>query len=409
MAVVLAVAPGPSTAAGQAEGLPVRVEASTRGPHYVGQAIPFRVLVTAGATEPTVEAPTAPELDVIPATVEVRPVSASSIGTIVQETNLYRFTYFLVPRRAGPMLVPAFRARADGRSGASGPTRLEPKLPPSEGRPSWFLGGIGPLEVGVVARPGATRLGESAVVEVTLDGPGALGSTNRPTLRLGDGSEDGAAVEPMPPRSSDSPPSRTFPFRVRPGSAGTTTIEPVLVSWFDPGSRSYRTVGSGGVSLRVEDPPGFDPSAIEVASVGEEPRARGPGDRLGAALAAIGAAGSAGVLSVLAWGWGRRRRRSPGRFARRQAARIEAADAPTRAGLVSEALAGYLSRAIGHPGGELTPPEARGAIGLATGDPGLADRAARLVEACDTARYSGRAGGGTAWGMRRGCSGIWPG
>ena len=411
--VTLAIGAGSPGSAYQDEGLPVRVEGPGPGPHYVGQAIPVRVLVTAGGTEPTVEPPSVPALDVIPETVEVTPVSASSIGTIVQETNLYRFTYFLVPRRAGSMLVPAFRARVDGRSGAGGPIRLEPKLPPSEGRPSWFLGGIGPLEVRAVARPEAIRLGESAVVEVTIDGPGALGSSIRPTLRLGGESDEEPEVVPMPPRSTLSPPSRAFPFRVRPGSAGTTSIEPVLVSWFDPGSRGFRTVGTGSLSLRVDDPPGFDPSAIEVASVGEDPGARGSGDRLGAAPAAIGATGLAGMLAVLAWRWGRRRGRSPARFASRQAGRIEAADAPTRPGLVAGSLAGYLGRAIGRPEGELTPPEAREAIAQATGDPELGDRAARLVEACDSARYSGREVGNgleDAAGLFRDLARVrWPG
>jgi hypothetical protein len=377
----------------QDEPVPVRVEGPAEGPHYVGQAIPVRVLVTAEGADPTVDPPEVAGLGVIPGPIEVRPISASSIGTIVRETNLYRFTFSLVPRKAGPLLVPSFRARVDGKSGASGPIRLEPRQPPPEGRPSWFLGGVGPMEVGLIARPEAIRLGDSAVVEVRLDGPGALGSTIRPTLRLStrDGSQ--VKVEPMPATSGAAPPTRAFPFRVRPESAGVATIEPVLVSWFDPGSRGYRTVGSRGVSIRVEDPPEFDPSAVEVARIeGPLGETRRAGNRLGRALGAVGAIGAAGVLGVIGWRWGRLRKESPGSYARIQARRIGAGQGPDRAGLVAEALAGYLRRAIDRPEGELTPPEARESIEEATGDANLADRAARLVACCDAARYSGRLG-----------------
>jgi hypothetical protein len=373
----------------QADPLPVRIEGPPGGPQYVGQAIPIRVLVTAEGTEPTIDPPIVDDLDVIPGPIEVRPISASSIGTIVQETNLYRFTFGLVPRKSGALLVPSFRARVDGRSGAAEAFRLEPRQPPSGGRPSWFLGGVGPLEVGLIARPEAIRLGDSAVVEVRLEGPGALGSTIRPTFRVSDRDGSPVTVEPMPATSSNDPPSRVFPFRVRPISAGGTTIEPVLVSWFDPGSRGYRTVSSRGVSIRVEDPPEFDPSAVEVAMIEDAPGGNSlASGRLGRAIGAIGAAG---VIVMIAWRWDRRRRRSPARYARHQARRIEASHGPDRADLVAEALAGYLRRAIDRPEGELTPPEAREAIGEATGDPELSDRAARLVVGCDAARYSGRA------------------
>ncbi|WP_158633761.1 BatD family protein [Tautonia sociabilis] len=376
----------------QAEPLPVRVEGPPAGPHSVGQAIPIRVLVSAGATEPEVRPPEHPQVDVIPTGRQVRPISASAIGAIVVESNLYRFEYVLIPKVPGPLLVPAFRVTADGRSGATGPIRLDPKPPPASGRPPWFLGGVGPLEVTLAARPEAIQLGDSSSVDVTLTGPGAFGSTIRPALRGADGAPLDATVEPLEETRVEWPPSRTFPFRVRPRTPGAIAIAPVLVSWFDPASGGYRTVGSDGLTIRVVDPPRFDPEAVEVAAI---PGAEEDGPRRsrwpeGPAAVLGGVSALAVIVIVLARSWSRSRRRSARRYALLQARALSRCSGVVRAERAAEALAGYLRRAIGRPEGELTPEEAASAVIEATGDPALGDRASAIVEQGDALRFSGR-------------------
>lgn len=371
--------------------MPVRLEGIPEGPQYLGQAIPIRLFVTAGAEPPTLDPPDVPQADLFPVGTDVRPITAGAIGTIVHETNLYRFDFVLVPRVVGNPLIPAFRARSGDRRGASPPIRLNVITPPSFGRPPWFLGGVGPIEVELAAQAEAIRLGDAALVSVRMTGQGVFGSTARPTLRGQDGRTLAAAIEPESTSLDAAPPTRTVSVRLRPSEAGTLRLAPVLVAWFDPEARRYQTVSSGSLSIRVEDPPPFDPSLIEVARLGEELKGgRDDQDRWisGFVITALGV-----LLLWGAWRTVRRWNRSPRRLVVRAARRLDAMHGPERADLAATAVVGFLHLATNRPKGALTPPEARDAVEQLTKDSALADRVGEMIESCDVVRYSGRGSG----------------
>lgn len=375
--------------------IPTRFELRAPPPHYVGQSLTVAVFAVAGVGRPDLILPDDPAVDFVLVGTGVRPIAASGIGAVINEVNEYRYDVIAVPRREGRSLVPAFRVESGRRSGATGPLRIEARRPPSTpDRPSWFGGGVGPIEVALEARPDAVRLGDSLRVEVLLRGPGVRGSTVRPILagidRLGLDPE----LEALPPSYDPASATRVFPFRLRPMKGGRGSIGPVRVATFDPGSRRYMTAVSETLTIRADDPSPFDPAMIEVATSGAKP-ARSRSDRslapgLGLALGLLAAAGA--VLTAVV-----RRRRGPiaaRRYAARRSRRLAAVPVgPDRARLALESLAGFLRRAIDRPEGALTPPEARDGIAMATGDAALADRAARLVADCDAVTYSGRDGG----------------
>lgn len=371
----------------------VRVEGPGEGPHYVGQAIGATLRVTAGSEEPTVELPSVEGVDLFLSGKDVRPIMGGAIGKVVHESNLYVFQLILVPRRAGRVVVSAIKARTAEAGGVAAPIRVEAITPPGFGRPNWFLGGVGPMEVELIARPESIRLGESVEVSVELRGLGALGSTIRPSLRGTEGSAIEAEVVPLSPTlaTEGGPPSRAFPFRFRPTKPGMINLAPVLVAWFDPGTRQYQTIGSRGVSIRVDDPPRFDPSLIEVAEFEEDVAgSEGKAGTIGRLGLGLGGGAVFGGLALVVW-WGVWRwERSPRWYARRAARRLSGRVGPERAERAATALAGYLSRATGRPEGAITPPEAHEAIEAVTGDAALARRASRLIAGSDAIRYSGR-------------------
>jgi len=367
--------------------LTVELERLTPGPYVVGQSIEVRLRVVAEAEAPAIQTPESPAVSVVPLDRHpaVQPISATAIGRTVHEVNVYRYRYVLIPRQTGALTLPPFRAKAGPRAGTSAALRLTVNRPP-RGAPSWFLGGVGPIEVELAVQPEAIRLGETATVEVRQRGPGARGANRPPRLSL-DGPE--AAVEPLGPERLDPPPSRLDRFRLRPTQAGAITIGPVRVATLDPSTNRYMTSLSKSVTLRVEDPPPFDPAAIEVGPDPGAASATGGSTRLwiGAGLAV--AAGAAGAL-----GWAARRLGSRSASARRRAARTARAlnaslNPPQAARIAMDGLTAYLRRAVDRPEGALTPIETRRHIETITGDPGLAEEAERLVRWCDAARFGG--------------------
>jgi hypothetical protein len=166
------------------------------------------------------------------------------------------------------------------------------------------------------------------------------------------------------------------------------TLAPVLVAWFDPETRRYQSVSSGSVTIRVDDPPRFDPSLIEVARLEEEPL--GSREGWNPWISRVGIAGLGIILIGITWRTVRRWSRSPRRLAVRAARRLDAIEGPARADLAVAAVVGFLHLATDRPEGALTPPEAREAIAMLTNDPSLADRVKEMIETCDAVRYSGR-------------------
>jgi hypothetical protein len=383
LALAVASAPGP-------DGEPVRVSSQVpRGTYYVGQAIPLQVASVAGRERPAVVAPKVPEADVALVGTDLKPLSATGIGDVVDERNLFVFLFRLVPRRAGALEIPPVTVKDGGRSGTSRAIRLTIQGPPAEGRPAEFLGGVGPFEVRAGTGAAVVRAGQEVDYWIQVTGPGALGISGTPDLSRLDRLPLGVRITPRGPEVVPAPPSRTFRYRLRPTLPGEAVIPPVRIAGLDPKSGRYVTKMAAGVPLRVVDVPRFDPSTLRYGEVPSSPTGWSRALRWGGwAVAALGTI-AVGVLA---------RRRLQARFGRPWAAsRIASraagdlahpAETPDVGRKAVRALSRYLQVAIDSPPGELTPDEAGRAIERAIGRADLAARAVRLVAECDRAQFA---------------------
>ena len=353
--------------------LPIRVIVAPR-PHFVGQAIEVQVEVDPARGTPIVEPPRVPGADVVrlpsdPARPSVR--------------------FVVIPGRAGPLDLPPFRARSGDRSGASRPVKLTVANVPTDGRPSAFLGGVGPFEVGAEAEPAGVRLGESLEARITVSGPAAFGSVRPPSVA--EWSSPALKIEAKGDRiEAGKVPVRTFLYRIRPLKPGTVRLSPVAIAAFDPTTRRYATRATSSLAIRVEEPPRFDPAIL-----GEPPASTAPTSprSVTVALAAGGLAVASGSI-LAAWMVARRRRARRPVDPRKLAVELanglsDPVDEIEAARAVAEALTAYLHRVGGRTPGALTPPEAGSGFDRLFGDAGLASGAESLLSRCDRARFGG--------------------
>jgi hypothetical protein len=359
----------------------LRVEARvTRDTYYVGQAIEVRVGVVAGGERPKVTPPKVDGAEVAPIDTAFQQVATSGIGDVVTETNVFVSRFRVMPTRSGPLTIPPFHAKLDARSGSSAPVRLTIQPVPAEGRPASYLRGVGRVEAKAEALPASLRVGQAFEYRLVLNGPGARGSTLWPLLaefaRI-----PGLKIEPGETDLAADPPRRTFRFKARATAPGELTLPAVPVATFDPTLKRYVETRAPSVKVRVADVPRFDPASLP-AIPGEIAPSPGLPDRALAWLS-LAVAGPVALMALVRLG----RRQGPQRWARRVARELQKEGSGDVAERVAAGLTSYLERAIGRPGGELTPAEAESAVGRATGDPALADRTRRLIERCDRSRF----------------------
>src|SRR5262249_26371812 len=152
------------------------------------------------------------------------PISSSGIGNVVFEQMAFVSRFRIVPRRAGTLLIPAFTARLNDRTGTSRPIRLMVQRLPDAGRTDAFLGGVGPFEVTAGVRPQTARLGEMVEYCLRVTGPGARGMTRGPDPQKLVRGTIPLRVEAGTVESVAEPPSRRFCYKVRPLRAGDVVL-----------------------------------------------------------------------------------------------------------------------------------------------------------------------------------------
>ena len=241
----------------------LRVEVSS-GAHYVGQAIELRVGVVGAGQRPEVDRPTIGGADVwLIDNSGLKPISVSGIGGMASESNLFVSRFCVVPRRSGPLEIPAIRAKLRDRSGRSRPVKLTIKPVPVEGRPAAFLGGVGRFALEAAAEPKVVRVGQELEFRITVKGPAAWGMSDRPELKRFDRLRIGLRIEPKPTELTTNPPLRRFVYRLRPTRPGEEVLPPVSIASFDPASAHYVTQVTASVPVRVVAVPTFDPTGFD--------------------------------------------------------------------------------------------------------------------------------------------------
>jgi hypothetical protein len=114
---------------------------------------------------------------------------------------------------------------------------------PVDGRPDDFSGLIGPLSAHATLERERLAAGEGTVLSVTVEGR-QTDLAKRPPLRL-------IGAQCYAKDESGGNESRTFRWDIVPATPGTITIPPLHFPYFDPGSRSYRSVDTEALSLAV--------------------------------------------------------------------------------------------------------------------------------------------------------------
>ena len=306
--------------------------------------------------------------------------------------------YLIVPERPGPFILPRFQARSGDRSGASKPIPLTIANVPIEGRTPAFLGGVGSFQVRAEAEPSTLRSGQTLEYRIKLTGPAAWGSVRAPDLSEWSSLTSGFRVESLPDvLEGVDPPIRTFRYALRPSRAGQVVLPPVAVAAFDPRTGRYATRVTSGLTIRVEEPPRFDPARLDYGSNG-----LGAGERrLGFLFVGLGL-GIATLATVGLYLFSKRAREAGHADPRRLALVLSRGlgdnrDESEAARAITEALTTFLEQVDGRSPGVLTPPEARDGVERVTDDRDLARSARELISRCDQARFGKR--GGDARGL----------
>jgi hypothetical protein len=327
----------------------------------LGQPCTLRIAVT----------PADPAIEIIPPKFSHATLALAGESTTDGSRVL---TYRVIASGAGN--APAIPARASlgGVSRASNPIRLEVAPVPSRGRPNTFLGGVGPLRIGIRISPPRITLGQSCELVVTLEGEGAFGSAQAP--RVGGGA--GLIRSGWRP---EAPTTREFAYRWTPDTPGTARLAAVRASWYDPATRQFQTAVSETPAVEVVAPERFRPATADSPPpTAENSAAHQSPILVGAAIAL--------ATAILAAGAAAYARRPRGLAARgRQLARRLQADAPP--GAIAAAFACLLKG--DDPGLALATPTPREAAERAE-QLGLgaewAQALSGLLADCDRARFA---------------------
>ncbi|WP_194851661.1 BatD family protein [Nonlabens antarcticus] len=135
---------------------------------------------------------------------------------------------------------------------------------PQAGRPASFNGAVGQFEFAVNLSKAQLEAGESLVASVVAKGTGNLQLMSLPKLEVPD------KLETYEPERVDNTKTAFDGVRgsiqdnytIVPQYGGTYTIPPVEFSYFDPSTRSYKTINSGENKIEVTGP------AVTAASGG---------------------------------------------------------------------------------------------------------------------------------------------
>lgn len=121
-------------------------------------------------------------------------------------------------------------------------------------KPASFRGAVGKFDMAVDASKKQLKANESIDLKITISGTGNLKLIQDPELKLPPDFEvyDPDIDDQINVRASGVSGSRTYKYLIIPRHKGNYTIDPVKFSYFDPSSRSYKTIASEPIEVTVE-------------------------------------------------------------------------------------------------------------------------------------------------------------
>lgn len=201
----------------------------------------------------------------------------SAVNGRITEIQSFQRAYF--PLSAGRFAFAPARAVVDVREGLlfapetreirSGSPKLTVLPLPDRGKPRAFNGAVGSFSIRTLLQPDTVRVGEAAQVTIEISGTGNVKSLPGPSLpRIPD-------VEQFEP-TEDADITYTgatvggtkrFQWVIIPQREGSIHIPAVTYAFFDPATRSYRTIRSTPVSLKALERVGIDRDATATSAI----------------------------------------------------------------------------------------------------------------------------------------------
>ena len=153
----------------------------------------------------------------------------------------------------------------------AGDLSINVKELPEEGKPLNFSGAVGDFELSVEASRTSLEANESTQIKVKINGKGNLKLLSIPELSLP------SALEKYDPEYTDNVRvnregmngSVTNSYTIVPRYAGSYPVDPLEFTYFDPNSKSYKTLSSDPFDLTVEGS-ALLPSTSSIAPIAEK-------------------------------------------------------------------------------------------------------------------------------------------
>ncbi len=153
----------------------------------------------------------------------------------------------------------------------AGDLSINVKELPEQGKPLNFSGAVGDFELSVEASRTSLEVNESTQIKVKINGKGNLKLLSIPELSLP------SALEKYDPEYTDNVRvnregmngSVTNSYTVVPRYAGSYPVDPLEFTYFDPNSKSYKTLSSYPFDLTVEGS-ALLPSTSTIAPIAEK-------------------------------------------------------------------------------------------------------------------------------------------
>ncbi|MCX6640991.1 MAG: BatD family protein [bacterium] len=143
--------------------------------------------------------------------------------------------------------------RTEKRVVSTQPLTLHVKPLPEDGRPADYSGSVGDFNLIVDLDKQAVKTNEALTMTVRFNGSGNIKALPKPNFSA---PSDFEAYDPKESVQVDKSGGRvtgtkTFEYILIPRAPGKTRLPPISFSYFDPASRSYRTLTGGGYDLEV--------------------------------------------------------------------------------------------------------------------------------------------------------------
>jgi hypothetical protein len=146
-----------------------------------------------------------------------------------------------------------FGGRTVRKQVQSKPVTVEVLPFPEAGKPANFAGNAGRFRISASADKRSVKTNEAITYKITIDGEGNIRQIQAPAIAFP------TDFEVYPPKTSETisrsgagiSGRKTFEYVLIPRVAGEETLKPVALGFFDPASKSYKSIQTESISLQV--------------------------------------------------------------------------------------------------------------------------------------------------------------